>query len=132
MREFVTAVEQAHEDEDEGGSTLVLDGRELRYYQPTDGQFAIYMASTGRHASQTDRIAATVNFFIELFDKNDQVHLSDRLLDRDDPFGVPMMEEIMGEMVQEWTGRPTVPSSGSTPSRKSGGRKSTRRTPAST
>lgn len=132
MREFVTAVEDAFDPEPDDGRTMKLDGETLRYYKPTDGQIAVYMASTGRHATDQDRTAAIINFFIELFDKRSQAHLVERLLDREDPFGLPKMEEMIEALTEEWSGRPTQPSSGSTRSRTSGGRKSTPRTRKST
>jgi hypothetical protein len=132
MREFVTAVEDAFDPEPDEGNTLVLDGEKLRYYRPTDGQLAIYFASTGRHSSDADRTAAVINFFIELFDKESQEHLVERLLDRTDPFGLPKIEEMLEALTEEWSGRPTRRSSGSTQSRTSGGRKSTARTRKST
>ena len=132
MREFVTAVEEAFEGEPDEGNTLKLDGHVLHYYKPTDGQIAVYMASTGRHSSDSDRTAAIINFFIELFDKDSQAYLVERLLDRDDPFGLVQVEEMIEALTEEWSGRPTQRSSGSTPSRRTGGRKSTPRTPRST
>lgn len=130
MREFVTAVEDAFEEEPDEGTFIKLDGREMRYYRPTDGQIAMFMSANGRHASGSDRVAGVVDFFMGLFDADDQGHLSDRLMDRTDPFGVKKVEEILESMLEEWSGRPTKSSSGSTRSQTSGGRKSTRRTPA--
>jgi hypothetical protein len=132
MREFVTAVEDAFEGEPDEGNQLKVDGHVLRYYRPTDGQVAVYMASTGRHASDSDRTAAIINFFIELFDKDSQTYLIERLLDRDDPFGLAQVEEMIEALTEEWSGRPTQPSSGSTPSRRTGGQRSTPRTRKST
>lgn len=125
MREFVTAVNEAYEDDVEEGQTLVLDGRDLTYYKPAEGQYMVFMASTSRHSPQNEQIAAVVNFFVELFDKDSQVYLVERLLDRDDPFGIDQINEILDALAEEWSGRPTHPSTGSAPSQKTGGRKST-------
>lgn len=132
MREFVTAVEEAFEGEPDTGNQMKVDGHVVRYYRPTDGQVAVYMASTGRHSSDSDRTAAIINFFIELFDKESQAYLVERLLDRDDPFGLAQIEEMIEALTEEWSGRPTQRSSGSTQSRTRGGPKSTPRTRKST
>ena len=131
MREFVTAVDEAFEADDEG-YTLKLDGRELRYFKPAEGHYMVFMASTGRHSTQQDQVAAVTNFFVELFDEDSQQYLVERLLSRTDPFGIENINEIMDAMVEDWFGRPTQPSTGSTQSRKNGGRKSTPRTQKST
>jgi hypothetical protein len=132
MREFVTAVNEAFEEEPDEGQVLKLDGQELRYYKPAEGQYMVFMASTGRHSSTQEQIAAVTNFFVELFDKESQDYLVNRLLDRDDPFGIEKINEIMDAMAEDWTGRPTPPSSASTRSQRNGGRKSTPRTQKST
>lgn len=133
MKEFVTAVKEAHDPDDmDEGLTVSIDGHILRYYKPTDGQVAVYFASSGRHAATNERVSAVINFFVEMFAKEDQPYLVDRLLDRDDPFGIDNVQEILEAMIEEWSGRPTPPSSVSTPSRTNGGRKSTRTTPALT
>lgn len=133
MREFVTAVREAHEPtEVDKGETLVLDGKELRYYKPVEGQYMMFMAMTGRHSTNNDQVAAVVNFFMGLFDKESQDYLVDRLMNREDPFGIEMINEILDEMTEEWAGRPTQPSTASSRSRKNGGRKSTQPTLRST
>ncbi len=129
MREFVTAVQEAYEGEADEGQTMKLDGRELTYYKPAEGQFMVFMASTSRHSSTQEQIAAVVNFFVELFDKDSQAHLVERLLDREDPFGIEQINNILDALAEDWSGRPTQPSTASTRSRKSGGRKSTPSTP---
>lgn len=129
MREFVTAVEDAFDPDKDQGQKISLDGHELTVYKPTDGQYMIYIAESGRHSTSEQQIAAAVNFFMGLFGPNDQAYLAGRLLDRDDPFGMAKIEEIVSAVVEDWAGRPTQQSSGSASRQKSGGRKSTRRTP---
>jgi hypothetical protein len=133
MREFVTAVsEEFSEVEADKGEVITLDGEELRYYRPAEGQYMVFMASTGRHSTTQDQIAAVTNFFVDLFDKESQAYLVGRLLDRDDPFGIETINKIMDAMAEEWGGRPTKSSTGSTSSRRTGGRKSTAPTRTST
>lgn len=113
MREFTTAVKEATEDTEEG-MKFTLDGVELLCMQPHDGQLAMLMASVGRHTSQQTKIAGIIDFFVAVMDERSHGHIVDRLLDRDDPFGLKEVEEIMMWMIEEWTGRPTKSPSVST------------------
>jgi hypothetical protein len=132
LREFVTAVEDAFDPDKDQGQRISLDGHELTVFKPTDGQYMIYIAETGRHATSEQQIAAAVNFFMGMFEEDDQAYLAGRLLDRNDSFGMKKIEEIVSAVVEDWSGRPTQQSSDSATRQKPGGRKSTRRTPALT
>lgn len=131
MKEFTTALREVTEPADEP-MEFSVDGQALVCYQPSDGQLAMLMASVGRHISKTQQVAGIINFFVEVMDEPSHIYLTERLLDRTDPFGLEEVTEIMSWMIEEWTGRPTQSLSVSTPSRTNGGRKSTRRTSRST
>lgn len=133
MKEFLTAVNEGPEDQaDDGAMEFSVDGVLCRCYKPNDGQLAVLMASTGRHASEQEQIAGIINFFVATLDDESHNFVVNKLLDRRDPFGVLDVQRIMEWMIEEWTARPTQSSSGSTPSRQTGGRRSTRTTPALT
>lgn len=130
MKEFTTALKAIEQEQDEEDATLhfSLDGHELKIYPPSDGQLALLMASTGRHRTMPNQIAGIIDFFVELMDEESAGYIERRLLDRKDPFGLTEVTAIMEWMVEEWTGRPTQSPSGSTQSRRPGGRRSTPRT----
>lgn len=131
MREFVTAANEAVESEVENsGMTFMVDGVECRAFRPKDGQLAVLMATTGRHSSSNEQVAGIINFFCAVLDDESQSYVISRLLDRKDSFGVEQVQDIMEWMIEEWSGRPTVSPSVSTPSPPSGGPKSTPSTPA--
>lgn len=144
MREFDTAVKAVTDDpeEVESGSTFKINERdengdlirsvECRYFRPSDGQIAMVMASVGRHANNAAKMAGIIDFFVAVLDEESHYYIVDRLMDREDPFGLEEVEQIMAEMIEEWTGRPIQPLSASTQSRSSGGRKSAPRTTKST
>lgn len=94
-------------------------------YQPDEGQFAMLMAMTGRGATQSDRIAGIINFFVNILDEEGSDYLQSRLLNRLDPFGIDDVEQIMDWLSEQWTGNPTQGPSGSTPSPSNAGPKST-------
>lgn len=113
---------------DENGEVV----RTLTCYPPEEGQLAVFMATTSKHAGMQEQIAGVLNFFVSLLDEPDHVYVVNRMLDRKDPFGAIHIQKIVAALVTEWSGRPTGSPSGSARSQKPGGRKSTRPTPALT
>jgi hypothetical protein len=126
VKEFQTAVEKQEETTDEADLIFALDGHEMRAYKPTEGQFALLLMAMGKHASNTDQAAGVIDFFVNVLDKSSQQYVIDRMMSRDN--GIPLEDviEILEWFIEEWGGRPTQSPSGSTPSRRNGGRKSTR------
>lgn len=144
MREFDTAVRVATEDKSaqDEGKTFNINERDeegnlirtvqCRYFDPTEGQVAMTMAAMGRHTNNNTKLAGIIDFMIGVLDEPSHHYIVDRLMDRKDPFGLEDVEGIMMEMIEEWTGRPTQPPSGSTSSQRPGGRNSTPSTSLST
>jgi hypothetical protein len=128
MREFVTAVEAQDEELAEKGTPFMVDGVECRCFRPKDGQVAVLMAQTGRHASDEQKVAAIINFFVGVLDDHSYQYLVDRLLDGRDNFGLVQVEQIMSWMIEEWSGHPIQRPSVSTGSRRPGGPNSTQPT----
>ena len=123
MKEFMTAVHEAEktpEDEDEG-TLFTVDGTECRCFKPSDGQMAVLLASISRSNDWMTQVAGIVNFFVEVLDDESHAYVTGRLLNRQDPFGLPEVQAIIEWMVEDWTGRPMPSPSVSTPSRRSGG-----------
>lgn len=133
VREFVTAVEKA-EEENPDGEPLVftLDGQEMRAYKPTEGQYALLVMALGRHARDLDRFAGMIDFFVQVLDERSERYVVDRMMTRDDIIPLTTIVSILEWMVEEWGGRPFPSPSASTSSPPKGGKKSTRRTPALT
>ena len=135
IKEFeVAAAPQT--DEPEGTKfkvpNVAVEGKEQTFttitaYEPDEGQFAVLMATTGRGASDADRIAGFINFFVNILDERGADYLTGRLLTPAfrDPFGIQEVEKIMDWLSETWTGNPTQGSSGSTPSPLTDGPKST-------
>jgi len=132
VKEFVTAAERIENEDtpDDDYVEFAVDGFEVKAYRPDDGQLAVLYAMTGRHTTTPEKIAGTVNFFFGLLDEDSHTHLAQRLMDRNDDFGIAKVNEILTYLVEQWSGRPTRQSSGSSGSQRPTGRKSTQRTPA--
>jgi hypothetical protein len=134
MREFVTAVQtmENEQEEEELPNEFALDGVLCKFYQPQDGQVAVLMASTGKHSSEQEQVAAFINFFVGVLDDDTHTYIVSKLLNRKDPFGLAEVQEILEYMMEVWSGNPTQSFSASTPSPKPVGRRSTPRTTKST
>lgn len=137
MREFTTATKDPLEDDvievpirrnPDIDPTDVPELFVLKAHRPSDGQLALLMASIGKGASEIDGIAGPMNFFDTLLDDDGRRYVTDRLFDRRDQFGPDNIIEIMEALVEEWGGRPTQPSSGSTASQPTDGQNSTQPT----
>lgn len=120
MKEFTTAVQDMSDDanevpEDERVIPFMLDGRELKAHQPTDGQLTFMLASMGRGQSQDQRVSSVLNMMLAVFNEDDKDYLEGRLLTRDPKrrLSLAKIEEIFEYLVEEWFGHPTQSSSGS-------------------
>jgi len=127
MRQFSTAGKQTSEETFEGAEplTFVLDDFEYTALPPTPAQFAVFMSTQAESRDVSDRVAGVIDFFDGLLTEEARRTFRKRLLDRDDPFDFDMVQEIMEWLVEEWSARPTQPSSGSVASRTNTGRRST-------
>lgn len=111
----------------------VLDKVVCHAYQPAEGQWIVMITDViGRQANFGHKIAGIIDFFTEVLDEPSKEYIVSRLLDRHDPFGVAEIEPIVFWMMEEWSGRPTKSPTDFAPSRKTGGRSSTRPTSKST
>lgn len=141
MREFTTAAKAPIEDDiieftmrrnPDADPEYVPDAKVLNAYRPGEGQLAVLMASLGKGASDLDGVAGPLNFLDSLLDDEGRKYFLDRMLDPKDPFGPVECEQVMEGLIEEWGGRPTRPSSGSTASQPTDGQNSTLTTQQST
>lgn len=105
--------------------TFKIDDDEFTAYPPTEGQIAYMMASQAQDREMADTIAGILDFFTGLLDAADAAKFRRRFLDRDDNLSFETMQDVIESLVEEWSERPTKPSSDSTTSRARTGRKST-------
>lgn len=101
---------------------------EFKAYRPLPSQFAIAVSATGPRRDVATKLAGVIDFMVEVLDDEGQAYITNRLMDRKDPFGLEELEQIMEWMIEEWTARPTERPSGSTRSASSVGPRSRRAT----
>jgi hypothetical protein len=137
MREFVTAVAAKEELDAEGWIDFPVveqdaDGKEVRRVncrakRPSSGQLAYLTASIHGRAPIERKISGAINFCMAIMDEDTAGYLSDRLLDQRDPFELEQLQGLIFQLIEEWSGRPTEPSSDSS---ESGGTSGLTSTPA--
>lgn len=125
MKEFVTAAKS--EDEAEEGYTFKHNDREVTFYQPSKGQQTMMLSMGGRDMSQ-DAIGHFIHLWINLGDDATQRYFQDLLLDRKSGFDIDSeggIWDIWEYLTEEWSGKASQKPSGSQPSRRATGAKST-------
>lgn len=127
LKSFTTAARAAEENALDGLPVEVeIDGRNVVFLPPSDGQFAIALAGSSDLATTASQAATQINFFFSLLAKEeDSTYLRRRLFNRDDPFGIDMVADIITYLMEEWSARPTKQPSDYLPSQSSGGTRST-------
>lgn len=81
--------------------------------QPTGGQIAyvtLYMHKAKRDQTQA---GALLNFLDSLLEDESQEYIMDLLLDPKNDFDIEKLMSILEWLMEQWTARPTVPSSDS-------------------
>jgi hypothetical protein len=145
ITEFLIAADRAEDEPDDTPDPvvvrLVTPGKtedeedkvhELTMHYPGDGQLAAWMATSANFTTLEEKVAGTVNFFTSILEEHDHSYIVARLYDRKDDFGTRHMTDLLKHAMEEWGGRPTKQPSDFAPSRRSGGQRSTRRSPALT
>lgn len=150
MREFRTAAKAAALPTDRYEFTY--DGRKCVALRPSEGKVALLIASEANPlADEQERIAATINFALTVFDNDTRRYFGNRLInpehpdnwqddpdwqpDPDDPdepapriyapFEFEDLMNVVYAVIGEFADRPTKPSSGSTSLPAGGGTTST-------
>jgi hypothetical protein len=127
MKEFTVAAKaQADEDAEVEAPIEFKIGEEVfRAYRPTAGQIAVMTSRMDDLSTDMEKLAAIIDFFVGCLDKESNRILSRKLMDRDDPFEMEDVNDILSWLMEQWSGRPTQPSSASARSPRTNGRKST-------
>lgn len=127
VKEFALALERELEDEPDEllPFTMQDDDEQLYALMPTEADVALAAGALSAYAEDGEKVVAILDLFWSLMDPGTARHLRRRMRDRKDPFGVGDVMNVLEWIIEERTGRPTKPSSGSTASRPSTGARST-------
>lgn len=124
--EMETAAASARDD---GSDQFVWvnpeNDEEIRLVKPTPSQHMVLLGIRGGFSDPSEQLSTFINFFYALVSEDDKQKIRRWLLDPTNEFDDTTITDILTAATEHWSGRPTEPSSGSTGSRKSTGRKST-------
>lgn len=128
LKKFVTSAKNADAQGDtlEVGSPLPIDidGREVTLLPPTTSQYVLMLASMETAVSPQDQYASLINMFFGLLNDDDRRFIFSRLRDRNDPFDIENLAEIIEYVTEEWSAHPTEESSDSSSRSGASGKKS--------
>lgn len=125
-KSFALAAEEANGTAEEAlPFTMDGDDTQLYAYLPGEGQMVLLLGVASELSDPGASSAAVMDVFWELLSEDTRRHLRRRLLSRTDPFGLADIMNIIEWLVEESTARPTTPSSASTSSQETTGRRST-------
>lgn len=129
MKEFIKATtsEQDQKAAESEVITFMHWGREVRFYEPSDGQQLMMISMGGRNMSK-DAASKFVQLVVALGDRDTQEYLNDLMFDRNSGFGLKVdggLFDIWETIVEEWSGKDSEKPSGSAKSRSAAGRSST-------
>lgn len=114
MKTFTTKAKR-QKDGDRESIKFKFDDQEVTSYRPTEAQVAYLVGIQSGGVSSTDeQVAGIINFFHGMFDDDSARHFRHRLLDREDPFDLEDVQDVLLWLMGEWAERPTKPSSAST------------------
>lgn len=122
IKKFVTSAKN-HKRET---LTFEVDGREITAREP-DETLIIQVQLSEESSSRTSgqKMATYVDFCLALFDDDTKAYFTARLFDLNDDFDHETLTDIAMWVIEEFTNRPTKPSSDSTTSLEDGGTSST-------
>lgn len=117
MREFTTSARTAESAPAGTPQPVKIDGREILLNPPDSNQLVLVLAVLESSKGDAALAATILNTFFSLIEEDeDAAFLRSRLFDSKDAFGLDTISEILREVLQEWSARPTQRSSGSSPS----------------
>lgn len=139
LKTFVSSAIHTSTDEEENERTTMIDDLEVTFALPDLNQVVLATSMIESATSNVQAGAALINVFFGLIkpeelrpergdddgdDFDDEVRythytartLETRMFDPKDDFGIEVIAEVMGWLLEEWSNRPTSPSSRSSAS----------------
>lgn len=126
MKQFKSAAAESKAVRNAVPIEFAFDHLEMVANPPTTGQLVLLM-TTDTEGSPGVLLRSVMEFFQGILDEDDYNALRDHIKSGGD---INVLAEIMEWLVEQWSTRPTKPSSASSRSRTSTGRASTRKQPA--
>ena len=110
---------------DDDTLTVMILEREVTLHSPGSGSLAYLAMSIAGAGNDLMQLGQVINFIMSIFDDDDARYVRGLLLDRESGFDAEDIMELATWIVEEWSARPTKPSTGSSASRQSTGARTT-------
>ena len=126
LKQFGDAARKARDtgEEDDPRTVLVLD-REITIHSPGSGSLAYLAMSIAGAGNDLVQLGQVINFIMSIFEDDDARYVRGLLLDKESGFDAEDIMDLAIYIVEEWSSRPTKPSTGSSPSRQATGARTT-------
>jgi hypothetical protein len=125
LKVFTTSASKSESVPAGEDQTVKIDDREITFQAPTVSHI-ILMASMLEGAKDEKRRAAIIiNWFFSMLPPLDRGYFETRLFDHADDFDLVNITEVIDYLMEQWSSRPTQPSSTSSGSHSPAGKKST-------
>ena len=112
MKEFVTRYKDELENEefvDDGEFiTFMHDDTEVLFYEPNAAQMTVMLGMRNRIQEDLETAETLITFMFEIMDRETKRYFQNRLLTREDPFGLESeggLLEIFEWLSEEWSGK---------------------------
>src|SRR6187431_2181864 len=126
IKQFGDAARKGRDDgaEDDIIVVKILD-RDVTLHSPGSGSLAYLAMSIAGAGNDLVQLGQTINFIMSIFEDDDARWVRGLLLDRESGFDAEDIMDLAIYVVEEWSGRPTNPSTGSSPSSRATGARTT-------
>jgi hypothetical protein len=111
--------------DDDNVITVKILEREVELHSPGSGSLAYLAMSVAGAGNDLIQVGQVINFIMSIFDEDDARYVRGLLLDRDSGFDAEDIMDLAIYIVEEWSDRPTKPSTGSSQSRQATGARTT-------
>ena len=126
IKQFGDATRKGRDDgeEDDPLQVKVLD-REVTIHSPGSGSLAYLAMSIAGAGNDLVQLGQVINFMMSIFEDEDARYIRGLLLDRKSGFDAEDIMDMAIYIVEEWSSRPTNPSTGSSASPRTTGARTT-------
>lgn len=110
---------------DDDPITVKFLDREVTVHSPGSGALAYLAMAVAGAGNDMVQLGQAINFIMSIFEPEDQRYVRGLLLDRQSGFDAEDLMEFAMYAVEEWSSRPTNPSTGSSRPRQATGARTT-------
>lgn len=104
------------EEEDKVATTETINGREIKFYFPSELQMVAYLTRVQRISDDDERVAFIMGFMSSLLDPDDEIYFWDQVQTRKSGMTIRSLLDILDRVLETVTGKAQSTASTSTES----------------